>query len=1170
MQPLMATDRTRQIVGRTTEMKRIRKALTDPGTHCRVVMIEGPGGLGKTRILEEVLRRLGQSEFFEMYGPPLPEDDWTSLLKKQLAYCDLVDFTNIKLHTREHFIQKLGDPLSWANQIFFNDYIVKKDRFRRMADYGAAYSAVLTAAQEAEAAFWSDYEKIAKKQRLMIPLDTAEQLAIVSSEWLLDRELLKTTDLVFATQQWLIEQIAAGRFTNTTLLIAGRGEEGKRFFDDLRQAIAKAGPLCEEIPINLEPFDEAETAEYFQKLANDWAAATRDEKAIAEDTRATLDSLLSDQDQQKLIWLYTGGQPVRLAMYTDVLIEGRSLPEPLQLSYDEALKRIKTDGTRETPELLQARREIEEEVINLLFLGGGSLQAQILQVLVRAPRGVTISQLHFALDSTSKQDAAAWVENADRLKAIQEEIDNIKTLAIVRSKTGGKIGLQDEVYRIYADIISANESSRQHEVLARQKLYQRLQNWAEYQIQQLRDKRHQFIVDDLSKIRVENPDKILNTQMSRLSTLDVQEREDLTMLLLEAELENLHYLLLLDPDKNFNGVYFRMTGIRMASYSESRQTMFQAEMWRVLHDRSAFKFISLQARQAALERGETQEQVLRRAAQQDDTVQWIVRPYMRKEYKKAIQLADDIETKVRQLKIKHEYDSWNHTLARSDRGCWREMARIYSGENIEQAVSTLEKIVKELVALSRADINTPVFPERDENGFIGHPAYERLLFLIAQSYINLGFGYVSLGDFRNGIRNYAASLRYLRSITPSDIALKATVRNNLSRALVEVGRKRSVRVCQDGLDLRILEGQLLPIAYSYNTLGLIWNDLKQPDEALDTSARALAIANYVSDARAIGLSLLQIGEALRRIATGTVKALQEESPEAIYLEAERVLQQAHEIFYEGPASGERMRLIEAKLELGSLYRDWVAYSREEMMPEIGRRRHNNALMYLNDAARLANELKLPHLELDALVNVAWTHYFAGLVEEAENELEKGGQLVRAVERKLKVKVRLTKRGKYPDPRQTPAYLFKQLSKIYNLYGQIAFLQFRQGVESLAAEHMNLPQQERWERVRKNDELQALLRRAAESYTLALAYAQLFAPGSSALTAAYDDLYDFLKKLNAVEMVDFYRYEREYRKSYRVTKLKLENFGDLEEFLLDCFGDYYDPVKVDTAVFKEAL
>ena len=41
------------------------------------------------------------------------------------------------------------------------------------------------------------------------------------------------------------------------------------------------------------------------------------------------------------------------------------------------------------------------------------------------------------------------------------------------------------------------------------------------------------------------------------------------------------------------------------------------------------------------------------------------------------------------------------------------------------------------------------------------------------------------------------------------------------------------------------------------------------------------------------------------------------------------------------------------------------------------------------------------------------------------------------------------------------------------------------------------------------------------------------------------------------MMDFYRYEREFHPLYQIGKLPLENFGDLEEFLLDCFGDYYD-------------
>jgi predicted ATPase len=63
-------------------MARIRQAITDPGNSCRVVTIEGEGGLGKTRVLEEVLRRLGQPDIRKTYGDPLPDHDWSDLKNK--------------------------------------------------------------------------------------------------------------------------------------------------------------------------------------------------------------------------------------------------------------------------------------------------------------------------------------------------------------------------------------------------------------------------------------------------------------------------------------------------------------------------------------------------------------------------------------------------------------------------------------------------------------------------------------------------------------------------------------------------------------------------------------------------------------------------------------------------------------------------------------------------------------------------------------------------------------------------------------------------------------------------------------------------------------------------------------------------------------------------------
>lgn len=74
----------------------------------------------------------------------------------------------------------------------------------------------------------------------------------------------------------------------------------------------------------------------------------------------------------------------------------------------------------------------------------------------------------------------------------------------------------------------------------------------------------------------------------------------------------------------------------------------------------------------------------------------------------------------------------------------------------------------------------------------------------------------------------------------------------------------------------------------------------------------------------------------------------------------------------------------------------------------------------------------------------------------------------------------------------------------------------------------------------------------------MGYAQLFSLRSVGITAVYDALYDYLKQLDATQLTDFYRYEQQQRTRYHLEGIKaqLENLGDLQDFLLDCFGDYY--------------
>jgi tetratricopeptide (TPR) repeat protein len=1148
---LMATDRPRQLVSRANEMEKIRQALTKPGDSCQVVIIEGAGGLGKTRILEEVLRRIGQPDIRNIYGDPLSEHDWSDL-QDQVIFCNLLDFTNIKLHTREYFLERLGDTRMWQDRIKFSRYKTANDRWRRLGDFGAAYTLLQSAAEAAEAAFWQDFHEAAQTWRLVISLDTTEQLAIISSQWLLDRGLLREEDLLFNTQQWLFQQIAAGKFRNTTFIIAGRDEEGKAFFDALKAAIAKAGPTCKQISIPLQVFSLSETEEYFRNLRKDWSTPPHSDSELASDVQPVLVNLMNNSEQMRVLWHYTGGQPVRLSLYTDILIEGQQIPAPLLESYDEAQARTGNDKMA----LQVARKEIEKAFVDLLFRSGGSLHAQILQTLVRTPRGLTAEQLDFVLNSKPEDRATTWKATPSQLEEIAAELMQIRTLSLVKERPGKRIGLQDEIYRIYAERMSDEEATRKEEMKSRRLLYARLSEWANARLEHLEKERETFIREDLARIRIERPSNILSTRLPQPSPVEQKRRSDITTSALDYRLEYLHYQLLIDPEIHFNDTYYKLVDERVNTYDEAGTAILQAEMWRVITDPYLLTFIEMRPRVVMQEWGETPKQVLVRAAQVDDATKWIVRLHLRRQYQAAIDLADRIDAAVNQLPHERERHAWNHTLARGDRNCWREFARTYSGRDVHDSIAALQTIVDRLKPLAETDTQTLVYDyeEGKEYGFVGHPALPRLRFLIGTIYTNLGYSYVSTGDFREAVRAYTTSLKYIRRLSISGFGLKATTRNNLSRALIEMGKKRSVRVCQDALELRIRDGYLLPIAMSYNTLALIWNDLRQPQEALMASARALAIAQFVQDPRAVGLSLLQVGEALRRLASSSNSYIADNSMEEIYREAARVLQQAHEIFSEpeSPVSGEQLRRIEAAIELGSLYRDWVAYTpRDEVVPvEIRQQRLGDALYYLQEATDLAHGLGLNHLELDAQVNIGWTYYHVGQLEKTETVLQQAENTF------IPTKAQLQETKIPPSPYDHPNFLFKQLSKMYSLRGQIAADRFNQGTEVLAQEEPLLSRQERQKKVHEDQGLQVFLQRAAIAFTKAVAYAQLFAPGSVQLTMVYDDLYEFLKKLNRQELADFYKYEQTACNALRTKEMRLENFGDVEEFLRDCFGDYY--------------
>ncbi|MBN2386394.1 MAG: hypothetical protein JXB85_05190 [Anaerolineales bacterium] len=1151
---LIASQRSPVLVSRSRELERIQAAIYRPQKPCEVIFMRGEGGLGKSRLAEETLWRGGNWRMRRARGEPAADWDWTRIGPAVVG--DLLDMTDSRLHTRAQFMRAVRDALVWeGNGIGFNGYDAAYSRYQRLRNLAGDYKAIQEAEEQAEQKFLVDYSRNASSQRLVLILDTVERLLPVGTQWLMEKGLVHPQDVIFYTFQWLAEQVRQNRFPNTTLILVGRGQQGRPFFEHLSGATQAAGKECLGDDIDLAPFDDQDTQAYFEALADYWEGQAESTPAYAQISRELL-ALAGDQDRTRTLRLYTGGKPVHLALYADLILEGRSIPQPLQDSYVQALERVGANpqGEADPQKLAQAQFMIEEEFVRLLF-GPPSLRSEILKVLVRAPRGLNAEQLHFVMSSAGGEAACDWLEKKGRDQKqaeigeqIQNEMETLRHLSIIKVRPDGRLGLQDEIYRIYAAHLSKDERNRSGEQKERQLLYRKLQAWAQYQTDQRMLERSAFLDEDERNLRLTRPAEALEIRFSTLTDREEERRSAVRTALSAWEVESLHYGFLIDLRRNINHVLFEVGDRRWLANDEESEGQLQMELWLVLKDEASMRFVTPEPWFAVEERHEEPYEALVRVAQQDDVTRWIKRFVMRKQYQRAIEFCEAVEKVAARMTTETERHSWMHTFARGERQCWKGYAEIFLGQRTLEALAEMEAIAADLEVLLRYREEEWAFEDRNEKGFLGHPGETRLRRVAALLHNFIGYGYSTLGMFKKAKRAYGMALRYMRQTEFP--AQQATTRNNLSRVLSERGYTRARRVCLDALALRRSQGADVPIAYSLNTLALIDNDHNRPDLAWAEAAAAAAYFRRVDDPRGLGLALLQLGEALRRHGkpeSNMYHPFREDSPEVILNIAARADSEAMELFTTSPAAGEKMRLVEAWIEMGCLQRDRMKVARAE--DEQRQRFYRDALYYLNQAGALARELNNKRLDLDARVNTAWTHFLFDEFEQAEEILQQAEEL-------LPEDCWIRKGQPFPEPGRDDLYVYAQLSKMYGLRGRMGMERFMRFTRLVAKENPGEALEvvaARRMRVHQDKTAQAALAAAAENYVLALAYAQLLSPRSSALGIVYDSLYHYLKKFNLVEMDDFYRYENRARKRFAISRIKLEDLGNLDEFLEDCFG-----------------
>jgi tetratricopeptide (TPR) repeat protein len=261
----------KQFIGRSQELAEIGQ-LVDAFDTTKIIYINGPGGVGKTTLLQQVAQHHASHPELQIIG--------------------IVDFADPVLRSDRSVKDALRDRLGsehfveYAQKLDYYAYVIaggsSPEQTSNVEQRGAAW-----AEQQADMAWVECYNKLAQQLRIVVLFDTAEAV----------QELDFFAPLLETFQQ----------LKNTLFLFAGRRG------DDLKQALDEQESAIELIVRSVAPFSDAEAEHYFE---------------TSEVGRSL------DADLRAKILLLSSGLPVLLDLSLDWIERSIPLPELLEMRLD--------------------------------------------------------------------------------------------------------------------------------------------------------------------------------------------------------------------------------------------------------------------------------------------------------------------------------------------------------------------------------------------------------------------------------------------------------------------------------------------------------------------------------------------------------------------------------------------------------------------------------------------------------------------------------------------------------------------------------------------------------------------------------------------------------------------------------------------------------------------
>ncbi|MFZ5881991.1 MAG: AAA family ATPase [Chloroflexota bacterium] len=375
------------LIGREKHIKRIFEIAlrAEKRRSAAFIYLEGGGGIGKTAILEEIQNRLSgngnvviANELVDLYH-----------LDNRTSYGFSEAIVKAFSVRRAEF-RRLGQSLEKFNEA----------RERGHSDYDKLW-------EEVEREFVRAFQKIADRQQVWVMLDTAETLHLDHSSTAMDAGI--ETEHV---SNWLLKILPQLARIPLLFLAAGRPPRDVdiNFFSQIRKL---PGWMVED-PIELGPLESDECRDYLDTVA---MYLEQRKAGGAERIRGYLGTYGHVPLHRE-----TGGRPLYLAMTSDILRTGGTLPEGFYLSEN-------TDGSDE-----KDRQMLTDHFMNL-----------------RSPIGITLrfmAMLHKGVDVNLLSKVMLIEKNIAEqyLKAI-EDLTLVKRL---QGDVPRPYFLHDEIYDLYA------------------------------------------------------------------------------------------------------------------------------------------------------------------------------------------------------------------------------------------------------------------------------------------------------------------------------------------------------------------------------------------------------------------------------------------------------------------------------------------------------------------------------------------------------------------------------------------------------------------------------------------------------------------------------------------------------------------------------------------------